>query len=93
MKPARIELDVLVIKRCATNVWFVYDDVSHLNKGHYYKKPILSGHSKRRPKIVFKVQLSLNEGQTYCKMPQWEYSAIFLTYVKLPLIMKIFVFF
>ena len=33
-------------------------------------KPVLSGHSKRRPKIGFQVRLSLNAGQKYCRMPQ-----------------------
>ena len=29
-------------------------------------KPVLSGHSKRRPKIGFQDRLSLNAGQKYC---------------------------
>ena len=33
-------------------------------------KPVLSGHSKRRPIIGFQVQLSLNAGQKYCRMLQ-----------------------
>ena len=33
-------------------------------------KPVLSGHSKRRPKIVFQDRLSLNAGQKYCRMLQ-----------------------
>ena len=33
-------------------------------------KPVLSGHSKRRPKIGFQNQLSLNAGQKYCRMLQ-----------------------
>ena len=33
-------------------------------------KPVLSGHSKRRPKIVFQDRLSLNADQTYCRMLQ-----------------------
>ena len=31
-------------------------------------KPVLSGHSKKRPKICFQYRLSLNAGQTYCRM-------------------------
>ena len=38
--------------------------------GHSTVKPALSGHSKRRPKIVFQDRLSLNEGQKYCRMLQ-----------------------
>ena len=31
-------------------------------------KPVLSGHSKRRPKIDFQDRLLLNAGQKYCRM-------------------------
>ena len=34
-------------------------------------KPVLSGHSERRPKIGFQDRLSLNAGQKYCKMLQY----------------------
>ena len=47
-------------------------------------------HSKRL-KIVFQDQLSLNAGQKYCRMLQWEHTAIFLTFIKLPFVIKIFV--
>ena len=33
-------------------------------------KPVLSGHSKGRPKIGFQDRLSLNAGQKYCRMLQ-----------------------
>ena len=33
-------------------------------------KPVLRGHSKRRPKIVFQDRSSLNTGQKYCRMLQ-----------------------
>ena len=51
-------------------------------------KPVLSSHSKRRPKIGFQDQLPLNAGQKYCRML---HSAILLTFVKLPLAIKVFV--
>ena len=54
-------------------------------------KLVLSGHSKRIPKIVFQYQLSLNAGQKYCRMLQGEHSAILSTFTKLPVFMKIFV--
>ena len=34
----------------------------------YTVKPILSGHSKRRPKIGYQDRLSLNAGRKYCRM-------------------------
>ena len=33
-------------------------------------KPVLSGRSKKRPKIVFQDRLSLDSGQKYCRMLQ-----------------------
>ena len=36
-------------------------------------------------------QLLLNAGQKYCRMLQGEHSAILLTFIKLPFIIKIFV--
>ena len=54
-------------------------------------KPVLSGHSKRRPQIGFQDQLSLNECLKYSRMLQEEHSAILSTFVKLPFVIKIFV--
>ena len=54
-------------------------------------KPVLRGHSKRRPKIDFLDRLSLNAGQKYCRMLQWEPSAMLWTFIKLPSVIKIFV--
>ena len=36
-------------------------------------------------------QLSINAGQKYCRMLQGEHSAILLTFIKLPFVIKIFV--
>ena len=44
-----------------------------------------------RPKTGFQYQLSLNAGQRYCRMLQGEHSAIPLTFIKLPFVIKIFV--
>ena len=52
---------------------------------------MLSGHSKRRTKIGFQDHLSLNDGQKYCRMLQVEHTAILLTFIKLPFVIKIFV--
>ena len=51
-------------------------------------KPVLSSHSKRRPKIDFQDQISLNAGQKYCRMLKGEHSAIHLTFIKLPFDIK-----
>ena len=47
--------------------------------------------SKTCVKPVFQYQLSLNAGQKYCRMLQGEHSAILLTCIKLPFVLKIFV--
>ena len=49
-------------------------------------KPVLSGHSKRTPNIGFHDPLSLNAGQKYCRMLQWEHSAILSIFIKLPFV-------
>ena len=45
----------------------------------------------KRPKIGFQDQKSLNTSQKYCRMLQGEHSAILLTFMKLPFVIKIFV--
>ena len=45
----------------------------------------------KRQKIGFQDQLLFNAGQKYCRMLQSEHSAILLTLVKLPFVIKIFV--
>ena len=42
----------------------------------------------KRPKLGFQDQLSLNAGQKYCRMLQMEHSAILLTFIKLPFVIK-----
>ena len=54
-------------------------------------KLVLSGHSKRRPKIGFHNLFLLNAGHNYCRMLQGEHSAILSTIIKLPFFIKIFV--
>ena len=56
-----------------------------------YSKPVLSGHSKRRQKIGFQDWLSLNAGQMYCRMLQWEHSALLSTFINRLHVIKIFV--
>ena len=57
---------------------------------HGRVKSVLSGHSKRTPKIGFQYHLSLNAGQKYCRMLQGEHSAILSTFIKLQFVIKIF---
>ena len=45
----------------------------------------------KRQKNGFQDQLLLNAGQKYCRMLQGEHSAILLTFIKLPFVIKIFV--
>ena len=54
-------------------------------------KPCVKQPLPKRPKIGFQDQLSLNAGQNYCRMLQGEHCAILLTFIKLPIVIKIFV--
>ena len=57
----------------------------------YTVKPVLSGHSKRIPKIGFQDKSLLNAGKKCCRMLRGEHSAILSTFIKLPFVIKIFV--
>ena len=54
-------------------------------------KPVLSGHSKNRPKNGFQDRISLNAGQKYCRMLQREDSELLLAFIRLPFVIKVFV--
>ena len=57
-----------------------------------YSKTCVKRLLSKRPKIGFQDQLSLNAGQKYCRMLQGKHSAILSTFIKLPFVIKIFVF-
>ena len=56
-----------------------------------YSKTCVKRPLSKRPQIGFQDQLSLNAGQKYCRMLQGEHSAILLTFIKLPFVIKIFI--
>ena len=56
-----------------------------------YSKTCVKRSLSKRPQIGFRDQLSLNAGQRYCRMLQGEHSAIPLTFIRLPFVIKIFV--
>ena len=56
-----------------------------------YSKTCVKRSLSKRLKIIFQDQLSLNAGQMYCRILQGEHSAILLTFMKLPFVIKIFV--
>ena len=56
-----------------------------------YSKTCLKRPLKKKTNIGFQDQLSLNAGQKYYRMLQGEHSAILLTFIKLPFVIKIFV--
>ena len=69
-----------------------------VSRRQQYSKTCLKGPLSKRPKIVFQDQLSLNAGslnagQMYCRMLKEEHSAILLTFIKLPFVIKSFVLF
>ena len=56
-----------------------------------YSKTCVKWPLSKRSKIVFQDQLLLNAGQKYCRMLKVEHSAILLTFIKLPFVVKTFV--
>ena len=59
-----------------------------------YSKTCVKRPLSKRQKMVFKtnyrLKLSLNAGQKYCRMLQGEHSAILSTFIKLPFVIKYF---
>ena len=76
---------------CACTTFGVFGDTISATVSNTVN-PVLSGHSNRTPKIVFRYQLFLNAGQKYCRMLQREHSAMLSTLIKLPFSIKTFVF-
>ena len=56
-----------------------------------YSKTCLKRPLLYRPKLVFKNQLSFNLDQKYCRILTLEHSAMLLTCIKQPFVIKIFV--
>ena len=56
-----------------------------------YSKTCVKRPFSKRPNIGFQNLLFLIADQTYCRMLQGEHSAILLTFIKLPFVIKIFV--
>ena len=72
----------------------VYDvslSLLQLRFGHLlYSKPCLKPTLKKEIKIWGQDRLSVNAGQTYCRMLLEELSVILLTFIKLPFVIMIF---
>ena len=60
-------------------------------KNNQYSKTCLKRTLKTKTNIGFQDQLSLNVGQKYCRMLQWEHSALRSTFIKLPFVNYTFV--
>ena len=56
-----------------------------------YSKTCVKWPLSKRPKIGFQGHLLLNVCLKYCRMLQGEHSAILLTFIKLPFVIKTFV--
>ena len=52
----------------------------------HVKRPL-----SKRPQNGFQDRISFNAGQKYCRMLQGEHSAMLSTFIKLPIVIKIFV--
>ena len=62
------------------------------NQQNVYSKTYVKLPLSKRLKIGFQDQLLLNAGQKYCRMLQVEHSAILSPFIKLPFVIKIFLF-
>ena len=71
-------------------MWGIINIYIYILTADYTVKPVLSGHLKKKTKIVFLVWLSLNAGQKYSRMLQREHSAILLTFIERQFVIKIF---
>ena len=60
------------------------------SKFSHYSKTCVKRPLSKRPKIGFQDQLSLNAVQKYCRILQGEHSAILLTCIKPPFVIKFF---
>ena len=56
-----------------------------------YSKTCVKQPLSKRPKIGFQDQLSFNAVKKYCRMIKGEHSAILMTFIKQPIVIKIFV--
>ena len=67
---------------------FIYDEgmISHRRLEIYHKDTFLCTNC-----FVFKTNNRLMQVQKYCRMLQWMHSAILSTFIKLPIVIKIFV--
>ena len=77
----QIRLDIL----CESSAVFSFFSLKRYSKT-CVKRPL-----SKRPQIGFQDQLSLNADQKYCRMLQGEHSAILLTFITLPFVIKTFI--
>ena len=71
--------------------FILYQYLEHALSKRKYSKTCVKWPLLKRPKICFQDQVSLNAGQKYCRMLPLEHSAILLTFIKLPFVIKTFV--
>ena len=72
--------------------WPFYTGFTEFQQTNYkYSKTCVKQQLSIRPKIDFQDQLSLNTGQRYCRVLQGEHSAVYSTFIKLPVVIKTFV--
>ena len=73
------------------NICQQYQEIKAKKEDKLYSKTCVKRQLSKIPKFGLQNQVSLNAGQKYCRMLQGEHSAILLTFIKLPFVIKIFV--
>ena len=53
-----------------------------------YSKTCVKRLLSKKTEIVFQDQLSLNADQKYCRMLQWEHSAVLSTFIEVPFVIR-----
>ena len=77
---------------CLQKLWVKHNSIKV--KQTNTVKPVLSGHSKRTPKLIFNTNYCLMQVKSIAECSkgiQGEHSAILLTFIKLPFSIKTFV--
>ena len=72
---------VEIIRHASNPVRFVVQSLGDPACVSYYSKTCVKWPLSKRKEIGFQYQLSLNAGQTYCRMLQRKHSAIHLTFI------------
>ena len=85
-----LDPDQLASKKSLSSHHAIKEESIAIMCDRVYSKTCVKWPLPKRQKLGLQDQLSINEGQKYCRMLPLEHSAILLTFIKLPFVIKIF---